>query len=38
VDGAADDVLPAIAKAMEAAFASGATRFTLQVERVDGRG
>jgi uncharacterized protein YqgV (UPF0045/DUF77 family) len=38
VEGAADDVLPAIAKAMEAAFASGATRFTLQVERVDGHG
>lgn len=34
VDGSAEAVLPAIAEAMEAAFASGATRFTLQVERV----
>ena len=38
VDGSADDVLPAIAASMAAAFASGATRFTLQVERVDGHG
>jgi uncharacterized protein YqgV (UPF0045/DUF77 family) len=38
VDGSAAEVLPAIARAMEAAFASGATRFTLQVERVDQHG
>ena len=38
VAGSADAVLPAVAKAMEAAFASGATRFTLQVERVDDDG
>lgn len=38
VGGSADEVLPAIAEAMAAAFASGATRFTLQVERVDAGG
>ena len=35
VSGAQDEVLPALAQVLAAAFANGATRLTLQVERAD---
>ena len=37
VSGGAERLLPALERAMEAAFASGATRFTLRVSPHDGR-
>jgi uncharacterized protein YqgV (UPF0045/DUF77 family) len=37
VSGSAELLLPALQRAMEAAFTSGATRFTLQVGPGDGR-
>jgi uncharacterized protein YqgV (UPF0045/DUF77 family) len=37
VTGGSERLLPALERAMEAAFASGATRFTLQVGPRDGR-
>ena len=37
VSGGAVRLLPALQRAMEAAFASGATRFTLQVSAREGR-
>ncbi len=36
VSGDRDDLLPALARVLAAAFANGATRLTLQVERSDG--
>ena len=38
VDGAADEVIPAVARALQAALDSGATRVTMQVEQRDANG
>jgi uncharacterized protein YqgV (UPF0045/DUF77 family) len=38
VDGASEQVVPAIARALQAGLDSGATRITLRLDRVDGQG